>query len=81
MQIFAQPSKNSMFANITCIARDNENDHEISQLVKIAMPPNVVMELKARKLYCNSDGHPPSDILYYDTDGNEVESKDGKNFR
>lgn len=42
------------------------------------MPPNVVMELKARKLYCNSDGHPPSDILYYDAAGNEVQSADGE---
>lgn len=35
MQIFAEPSKHSMFANITCVARDDRKDKKVSQLVKI----------------------------------------------
>ena len=79
MEIFAEPTVRSMFANITCIAKVGESDEkQISKMVKIAMPPSVIMELKASKLICNSEGHPLSDIVYYDTEGIEVKSEEGK---
>ena len=53
MKIFAQPTVNSMFANVTCRAKIDHNKSEVSKLIKIAMPPSVIMSIKATKVIYN----------------------------
>ena len=52
MKIFAQPTVNSMFANVTCRAKIDQEKSEVSKLIKIAMPPSVIMSIKATKVIC-----------------------------